>query len=206
MDRRSAILAGLFGTLAALRNALAQQSDNPRPLIPPPYLAPRFQAPPDAPSRIVIAAKDEPGERLIVIGRVLDGPRPVAGVSIYVVQADAKGRYSREFPDNDLNATTRLYGFMRSDANGAYRYETVRPGQYGPSTNPSHVHYVVSAPGYKSRMMDLRFEDDPVIAARWKMGIADDDGFEPGKMVVRPVKRDASGVWHVTRDLEMIRE
>jgi hypothetical protein len=54
--------------------------------------------------------------------------------------------------------------------------------------------------------MDLRFEDDPVIAARRKRGIADDDGFEPGKMVVRPLKRDARGGWHVTRDLEMIRE
>jgi hypothetical protein len=68
------------------------------------------------------------------------------------------------------------------------------------------VHYVVNAAGYKPRLVDLRFEDDPVIAARRKRGIADEDGFEPGKMVVRPLKRDASGVWHVTRDLEMIRE
>ena len=62
------------------------------------------------------------------------------------------------------------------------------------------------AVGYKPRLVDLRFEDDPIIAARRNRGIADDDGFEPGKMVVRPVKRDARGVWHVTRDLEMIRE
>src|SRR5918993_5795697 len=86
-----------------------------RPLIPPTYLAPRFEVPPNAPSSIVIAVKGEPGERLIVSGRVLDGARPVAGVSIYVVQADANGRYSTENPDTDLNATTRLYGFMRSD-------------------------------------------------------------------------------------------
>jgi protocatechuate 3,4-dioxygenase beta subunit len=154
----------------------------------------------------VIAGKDEPGERLMVTGRVLDGTRPVAGASIYVVHADASGRYSTENPDTDLNATTRLKGFMRSDANGEYRYESVRPGHYGPRDNPSHVHYVVRAPGYKPRMMDLRFEDDPVIAARRTAGLPDDDGFEPGKMVVRPVKRDANGVWHVTRDLEMIRE
>ena len=61
--------------------------------------------------------------------------------------------------------------------------------------------------GYnKSRLMDLRFEDDPVIAARRNAAIPDDDGFEPGKMVVAPVTRNASGVWQVTRDLEMIRE
>ena len=84
MDKRWAILAGLFGLLIATGSAIAQQSDKARPLIPPTYLAPRFEAPPDAPSSIVIAAKDEPGERLIVTGRVLDGTRPVAGVSIYV--------------------------------------------------------------------------------------------------------------------------
>src|SRR5688572_6102611 len=97
------------------------------------------------------------------------------------------GGTRKRIRDTDLNA--RLYGFMRSDVNGQYRYETVRPGHYDPRNN---------------RMMDLRFEDDPAIKARRKEGIPDDDGFEPGKMVVRPVKRDASGVWHVTRDLEMI--
>ena len=204
IDKRWVIPAGWFGILVAAGSGSAQQSDQTRPLIPPTYLAPRFEAPPNAPSSIVIAATGEPGERLIVSGRVLDGARPVAGVSIYVVQADANGRYSKENPDTDLNA--RLYGFMRSDANGQYRYETVRPGHYGPGNNPSHVHYVVKAPGYKARMVDLRFEDDPAIGARRKEGIPDDDGFEPGKMVVRPVKRDASGVWHVTRDLEMIPE
>src|SRR5687767_4958307 len=44
---------------------------------------------------------------------------------------------------------------MRSDESGNYRYETIRPGYYG-SDNPSHVHYVVNAPGYKPRLMDLR--------------------------------------------------
>ena len=214
MDRRSAIFAGLSGLFVAARSATAQQSSDARPLIPAIYLGPPFLAPPDASSSIVIGTKDEPGERLVVAGRVLDGTRAVTGASIYVVQADASGRYSKENPDSDVTLNNdgsvtikaRLYGFMRSDANGQYRFETIRPGHYGPQTNPSHVHYVVSETGYKSRMMDLRFEDDPVIAARRKEGIADDDGFEPGKMVVRPVARDASGVWHVTRDLEMIRE
>ncbi len=86
------------------------------------------------------------------------------------------------------------------------RYETIRPGHYGPMTNPSHVHYVVNTPGYRPRMFDLRFEDDPVIVARRKDGVPDDDGFAPGWMVVSPVTRDANGVWHVTRDLPMVRE
>lgn len=45
-----------------------------------------------------------------------------------------------------------------------------------PETTPSHVHYVVNALGYKRRMLDFQFDDDPVIAARRKEGIPDDDG------------------------------
>ena len=201
MERRTLLRVGIqFAAVAALPKALSAQNSNL--LIPALYLADKYVAPPDAPSSVVIAGPDEPGERLVVTGRVLDGKTPIAGVSIYAFHADLKGLYERDGISRGLDP--RLYGAMRSDASGHYRYETIRPGYYG-SDNPSHVHYVVNAPGYKARLVDLRFEDDPVIAARRKRGIADDDGFEPGKMVVRPVERDARGVWHVTRDLEMIR-
>jgi protocatechuate 3,4-dioxygenase beta subunit len=79
----------------------------------------------------------------------------------------------------------RLFGAMRSDKSGNYRYGTIRPGYYG-SDNPSHVHYVVNAPAYKPRLMDLRFDDDPVIAARRKRGIADDGGSQPGRWLSGP--------------------
>jgi protocatechuate 3,4-dioxygenase beta subunit len=203
MTRALVVLLGLSGVLAFSDSGLAQQPQVPS-LIPPIYLAPRFVAPSDAPSSIVIAAK-EPGERLVVTGRVLNGTQPVTGASIYVVQAAADGRYSNENPDRDLNASVRVYGWMRSGAKGEYRYETIRPGHYG-RDNPAHVHYVVNAAGYKPRMFDLRFDDDPIIAARRKAGRPDDDGPAPGWVVVRPVTRDANGVWHVTRDLEMVRE
>src|SRR5262245_779162 len=203
MERRTLLRIGMqFATVAALPKALSAQNANL--LIPAAYRSDKYIALPDAPSSVVIAGPDEPGERLVVTGRVLDGSRPVHGVSIYAFHADTKGLYEREGLQRGLDP--RLYGAMRSDANGHYRYETIRPGYYGASDNPSHVHYVVNAPGYKPRLVDLRFADDPVIAARRKSGVAADDGFEPGKMVVRPVKRDAAGVWHVTRDLEMILE
>ena len=55
------------------------------------YLVPQYTAPDDAPSNVVIAGKGEPGERLVVTGRTLDGTRPIAGVSLYVFHTDAKG-------------------------------------------------------------------------------------------------------------------
>jgi protocatechuate 3,4-dioxygenase beta subunit len=203
MDRRTLLRIGVqFATVAALPRALSAQKSNL--LIPAPYLSEKYMALPNAPSSVVIAGAEEPGERLVVTGQVLHGFTPIAGVSIYAFHADMKGLYERQGMQRGLDP--RLYGAMRSDASGQYRYETIRPGYYGNSDNPSHVHYVVNAPGYKPRLLDLRFDDDPVIAARRKRGVPDNDGFEPGKMVVRPVKRDANGVWHVTRDVEMIRE
>jgi hypothetical protein len=116
------------------------------PYFPDVYLAPQFEAPVDAPSRVVVAGADEPGERLVVSGRVLDGGRPVGGVSIYVFQTDVEGLYSKVLTGNEAELDPRLHGFIRSDANGGYEYETIRPGHY--DGNPAHVHYLVRAPGY----------------------------------------------------------
>ena len=116
------------------------------PYFPDVYLAPQFEAPADAPARVVVAGADEPGERLVVSGRVLDGGRPVAGVSIYVFQTDADGRYSKELTGNDAELDPRLHGVIRSDANGLYEYATIRPGHY--DGNAAHVHYLVRARGY----------------------------------------------------------
>jgi hypothetical protein len=69
------------------------------------------------------------------------------------------------------------------------------------------VHYVVTAPGYKPRMFELWFEDDPILADRRKAGLPDVPTIYPPDAVgIRPATRDAGGVWHSTRDLEMVRE
>lgn len=172
-------------------------------LIPPEYVKERFVAPENAPSSIVVAGPEEPGERLVVTGRVLDGGRPLAGISIYVFHADADGLYAREGVNNDENA--RLHGAMRSDAEGRYRFETVRPRGY--DREPAHVHYVVIASGYKPRMFDLWLADDPILEERRRKELPE-LWFEsaPGRIAIRPVTRDVNGTWHAARDLEMLRQ
>ena len=172
-------------------------------LIPKEYLAAKYVAPPNAPSSIVVAGPDEPGERFVVTGRVLDGTKPLPGISIYVFHTDSDGRYARDGVNNDENA--RLHGAMRSDKDGGYRFETIRPKGY--DGDPAHVHYVVVAPGYKPRMFDLWLADDPILKKRREEGLPE-LWFEsaPGRIMVRPVTRDAAGVWHATRDLQMLPE
>jgi protocatechuate 3,4-dioxygenase beta subunit len=182
-------------------------------LIPPPYLAPKYQAPPNAASSIVVAGPAEPGERLIVTGRVIDGTEPVAGASVYVFHTDANGRYSPDLSGPDAELDPRLHGALRTDADGQYRYETIRPGSY--DNNAAHVHYVVIAEGYRPRFFDLWFQDDPILVARLEAGeplvqqsIRDSPIYKaaPDAVAIRPVTRDAAGTSHVVRNLDMIQE
>lgn len=166
-------------------------------LIPPPYLAPKYVAAPDAPSNTVIAGRDERGERLVVTGRALDQGRPVASVSIYAFHADADGLYTRDGRNSDENA--RLFATLRTDAEGRYRYETIRPRGYDGLA--AHVHHVVTASGYKPRLCDLWFGDEPYFEPRRNAGLPLSEG---DAMFVRMPTRDANGVWRVAHDLEML--
>jgi protocatechuate 3,4-dioxygenase beta subunit len=160
-------------------------------------LAPKYVAPVDAPSAIVIAGTNERGDRFVVTGQALDNGRPVAGVSIYAFHADADGLYTRDGRNSDQNA--RLFGMLRTDANGRYRYETIRPSGYG--NQSAHVHQVVTAQGYKPRLFDLWLGDDPILLRNRATGRN-----MPPEIFIRPVTRDAAGVWHATHDIEMLPE
>lgn len=190
-------------TFVVLASAAPPQAPDSRPS---PYGSPKYVAPQNAPSSIVVVGSKEPGERLIVTGQVTDGTKPLAGISIYVFHTDADGLYTRDGRNSD--ETARLHGAMRSDANGRYRFETIRPGNYpGFPPVPAHVHYVVRAPGYKLMMFELWFEDDHALAERRSVGMPDVPAiYPPNAVAIRPVTRDAGGVWHSTRDLTMVRE
>lgn len=184
---------------------VAAEAGAQAPYFPDVYLAPQYEAPANAPSRVVVADAGEPGERLVVSGRALDAGRPVPGVSVFVFQTDVGGRYSKVLTGNDAELDPRLRGAMRTDADGAYEYQTIRPGHY--DNNAAHVHYLVRAPGYKPLLLDLWFEDDPVLLARRQAGTPEiPPSFPRNVVAIRPVVRDGSGVWHATRDIEMVRE
>ena len=202
---RQTLLASLF--LATVVNAQSPA------LVPSAYLEAKYLAAPGAPSSIVLAGPEEPGERLVVTGRVMYGTTPVVGASVFVFQTDAKGFYApgRSGPDAELDP--RLHGALRSDAEGRYQVDTIRPGSY--NNNPAHLHYIVVARGYKPRIFDLWFQDDPILVARLQAGepliqqsLRNSPFYKaaPDNIAIRPVFRDATGTWRVVRDLDMIPE
>jgi protocatechuate 3,4-dioxygenase beta subunit len=152
----------------------------------------------NAPSTITITEKDEPGERLMVSGKVIgeDG-KPLRGVSVYVYHTDVKGYYS---PTND-NRNPRLKGYMRTDAQGRYAYSTIRPGHYPNQRIPAHIHYVVNADGYKERVFEILFEGDEFIEARMRERAAE----EGSAFSIRPLSKDQQGIWQCTQDIKLQR-
>lgn len=116
--------------------------------------------------------QDPVGERIIVHGRVLDeNDRPVPGALIEVWQANAGGRY-RHVNDSyvaPLDPNFIGCGRALSDADGWYRFRTVKPGPY-PWRNrlndwrPAHIHYSVFGRAFVTRLVtQLYFEGDPLL-------------------------------------------
>ena len=73
---------------------------------------------------------DASGERIRVEGRVFDGEgQPVPDAMLEVWQADAQGRFADPQDKRALpNATFRGFGRCGTDANGAYVFDTIKPG------------------------------------------------------------------------------
>lgn len=148
-------------------------------------------APADAPSRGQLAPAREPGTRLTVSGVVVDpAGAAVAAASIYAYQTDAEGYYGVK-PASD-NQRPRLKLFLRSDASGAWSFETIRPGSYPASRVPGHIHFEVSAPGFAPKIFEIVFEGDPFVTAEMRRNPA---------FAVQPV--DARG--RVTQRIVLVR-
>ncbi len=109
---------------------------------------------------ITIAGANEKGTRLVVEGVVTDeSGKPVANAIVYAYQTDSDGYYTRERNSNDV----RLCGYMKTDAQGRYRFHSIKPGSYPGSTIAAHIHYVISGDGIAEDNFLLEFEGDRFI-------------------------------------------
>jgi len=129
------------------------------------------EAPAGASSRGRVSPQGEPGQALTVSGVVI-GPdgAPVAGASLYVYQTDHEGYYGVK-PASD-NRNPRLKVFLRSDARGAWSFDTVKPGSYPNSKIPAHIHFEISAPGRTAKIFEIVFEGDPFVTPEMRRNAA----------------------------------
>ncbi|RAI56205.1 protocatechuate 3,4-dioxygenase subunit beta [Roseicella frigidaeris] len=113
------------------------------------------------------------GERIIVAGRVTDEDgRPVPNTMIEVWQANAAGRYAHPRDTHDAPADPNFPGEGRifTDAEGHYRFVSIKPGAY-PWRNhhnawrPVHIHFSLFGSGFAQRLItQMYFPGDPLLA------------------------------------------
>ena len=113
------------------------------------------------------------GERIIVAGRVLDADGdPVPQTLVEVWQANAAGRYRHLVDQHHAPLDPNFLGVGRclTDADGAYRFTTIKPGAY-PWLNhenawrPAHVHFSLFGASWLARLItQMYFPGDPLHA------------------------------------------
>jgi catechol 1,2-dioxygenase len=132
-----------------------------------------------APFQTKLAGPNEPGERLIISGKVLssDCRTRLPNTLIEIWQANKAGQYDTDKPgDFTERVDFHLRGMMLTDQQGNYEVETIMPGRYpvppnlpglekyAGLTRPAHIHFRVSESLHVPLTTQLYFKDDPYIA------------------------------------------
>jgi protocatechuate 3,4-dioxygenase beta subunit len=111
------------------------------------------------------------GERIIVTGRLLDeAGRAVPNSLVEIWQCNAAGRYIHAVDQHPAPLDPNFTGAGRcvTDANGVYRFVTIKPGAYpwGNHPNawrPAHIHFSLLGPSFLTRLVtQMYFPGDPL--------------------------------------------
>lgn len=138
----------------------------------------------------------DPGEPMIIEGTIYkkDGKTPAPGVILYVYHTDAKGYYSN--PGAKGNRHGHLRGWIKTGADGKYKFTSIRPAPYPGDQIPAHIHPLVKEPGVTLYWIDeYLFDDDPLVTDKVKSG----EQKRGGNGIIHLTKKD--GVWKGTRDI-----
>jgi protocatechuate 3,4-dioxygenase beta subunit len=112
------------------------------------------------------------GERIVVSGKVVDElGRPQPNMLVEVWQANAAGRYIHKVDQHNAPLDPNFFGGGRcvTDAQGVYRFYTVKPGAYpwGNHPNawrPNHIHFSLFGPSLCTRLVtQMYFPGDPLL-------------------------------------------
>ena len=111
------------------------------------------------------------GERVCVRGRIIDADaKAVNDAAVEVWQANSHGRYSHpdDKQDKPLEGPFRGYGRSLTDDNGAFRFNTIKPGRVpgpGGKLQAPHLSVTIFMRGLLKQLQTrMYFPDDPANA------------------------------------------
>jgi len=128
------------------------------------------------------------GELILVTGTVLNlAGEPIAGATLDIWQTAPNGLYSSQDPEQD---TYSFHALFTTGDDGQYSFTTVRPVCYTVPTDgpvgeilnatgrhpwrPSHLHYIIKAPGYRTLVTEVFPDDDPYLDQDTVFGVRED--------------------------------
>jgi protocatechuate 3,4-dioxygenase alpha subunit len=125
-----------------------------------------------------LTAAGTKGEKIVLEGRVLDGDgAPVVDALLEIWQANAEGKYDHpeDRQEKPLDPNFRGFGRAATDAEGRYRFTTIRPGRVpgrGNALQAPHIDVTIFARGLLNRLVTRVYfegealnETDPVLSS-----------------------------------------
>ncbi len=141
-----------------------------------------------------IAPKDEPGTPLVIRGQVFlpDGRTPAADIVVHTYHRDHSGF---DFGPGDKALTTwRLQAWAKTDKEGRFEFQTIRPAPDSLGREGPHVHFTLESAAFGRQWAPtLYFNGDPLLSADKRRQSANAGEFA----WIREVKTEG-GVQHVT--------
>jgi len=113
---------------------------------------------------------NDSGPKLEISGIIYqnDGKTPAKDVILYIYHTDQKGVYPQK--GNETGWAKRhgyLRGWIKTNADGKYKFYTLRPASYPDTRAPQHIHPVIKEPNKNEYYIDeYLFTDDPFLNAK----------------------------------------
>jgi protocatechuate 3,4-dioxygenase beta subunit len=153
------------------------------------------------------------GDVIVIQGRVLDDAcRPIADALVEIWQANTWGRYAHEKDAGNprpLDPNFQSWAEMRTDAEGRFRFRTIKPGAYPADdqgwVRPPHIHFRVSRRGYHELVTQMYFAGESLNEAdRIRLELAPEER-DRVTVTLQPASEHGTGVQRGEFDIALRR-
>jgi protocatechuate 3,4-dioxygenase beta subunit len=158
-----------------------------------------INAPQNVSWRTVLSTDSDKGEKMLISGTVYetDGKTPSPNVLIYLYHTDIEGYYGR----GNEHKHGRYRGWMLTDKQGKFEFETIKPAPYPVNRFAAHIHMTVTTKTMREDSIDsILFEGDKLISPMEREMAGKKGGFNP----ILKLEKNANGIWRATRDIQLM--
>lgn len=159
-----------------------------------------IDAPGNVSWRTVLSNETDKGEPIEISGTVFqsDGKTPAASTLIYLYHTDFEGYYGISGKEHRHG---RYRGWMLTDKEGKYTFQTIKPAPYPENRFAAHIHMTVTTARMKEDWIDsILFEGDRLISQQERSRAGQRGGFNP----ILSFEKGKDGLLRATRNIQLM--